>query len=142
MELSILYFLVSGSAITDLCRNKIFNKWLLIGIIGAGLLSVMGVSQDPPAVKIMRAFLTLAILIPVYVIGGLGGGDVKLFAVIALFLSSEELIIVMVMSFLIGSVIGIIKIIRNKKIGQTIHFALPMLISVLLVTNSQGMICF
>ena len=140
MELSILYFLVSGSAITDLYKNKIFNRWLLLGVAGAVVASAFGWSSDPPALKILRAFLTLILLIPVYAVGGLGGGDVKLFCVIALFLTGQELIYMMIMSFMMGAVIGLIKIVRDKNIAQTIHFAIPMLVSTLLVTNAQGII--
>ena len=140
MELSMLYFLVSGSAITDLYKNKIFNRWLLLGVAGAVVTSAFGWSSDPAALKILRAFLTLILLLPVYAVGGLGGGDVKLFCVIALFLTGQELIYMMIMSFMMGAVIGLIKIVRDKNIAQTIHFAIPMLVSTLLVTNAQGII--
>ncbi len=142
MELSMLYFLVSGSAITDLYKNKIFNNWLLIGVIGAAVASIAGWSAEPLWSRLIRSILTILLLCPVYLAGGLGGGDVKLFAVTALFLSSNELLYVLILSFVIGAVIGLIKVVSKKEFSKTIHFAIPMLISTLLVTNTQGIFSF
>ncbi len=142
MELSLLYCLVSGSALTDLYKSKIFNNWLLIGVIGAAALSIAGFSQEPMTTKLLRAAATLIFLIPVYAMGGLGAGDVKLFSVIALFLSWHELLMVMIISFVIGAVIGLLKVAASRNIKDTIHFALPMLISVILVTNTNVLFIF
>ena len=138
MELSMLYFLVSGSAITDLYRKKIFNKWLIAGIFCAVIATFAGWSSEPFLQKTMRAVFTLILLLPVYAMGGLGAGDVKLFTVMAFFLSQQELLSVIIISFVIGAVIGLVKAVMNRNLGETIHFAVPMLISVLLVTNTQG----
>ena len=89
--------------------------------------------------KLLRAAATMLILLPVYLAGGIGGGDVKLLTVIALFLGKQEMFLVVIFSFAIGALMGIAKIIKERSLGQTIHFAMPVLISVLLVTNSQGL---
>ena len=83
----------------------------------------------------------LLVLLPVYLIRGIGGGDLKLFAVLSMFLSSGELIGSVIIAFFIAAFIGIIKLFISKKIPCTIHFAVPILISVLLVTGSGGIIC-
>ncbi len=142
MAIPILYCLVSGSAITDLCRQKIFNKWLLLGVLGGIATAFIDVSPEPLFMKLIRAAVMLIAMLPVYKLGGLGAGDIKLFMVIALFLSSEELLSAVVLSFVIGAIIGIIKIVLEKSFRQTIHFALPILISVLLVTNTHCILSF
>lgn len=142
MEIPILYCLVSGSALTDLYRHKIFNKWLMICSVACFAAAMAGWSEELLWMKLIRAGVTLVLLLPVYKLGGLGGGDVKLFSVIALLLSGEELVSVIILSFVIGAVEGIIKILKNRSLNQTIHFALPMLISVLLVTGTHGRINF
>ena len=139
MELSLLYCLVSGSALSDLYKNRIFNKYLLVCAIAPFILYFAGISTDPPGMKLLRAAATMLILLPVYLAGGIGGGDVKLLTVIALFLGKQEMFLVVIFSFAIGALMGIAKIIKERSLGQTIHFAMPVLISVLLVTNSQGL---
>jgi prepilin peptidase CpaA len=104
--------------------------------------TLAGVCSEPLLIKLIRAALTLILLIPVYKIGGLGAGDIKLFAVVALFLSNEEMITAIVIAFVIGAILGIFKIALKKSFGQTIHFALPILISVLLVTNTHCLLSF
>ena len=142
METSILYFLVSGSAVTDLWRHKIFNKWLGFCALCAIAATLAGTCHEPLWIKLLRAFATLLLLIPVYKIGGLGAGDIKLFTVIALLLSNEELITAIIIAFVIGACLGIIKTVYKKSFGQTIHFALPIMISVLLVTNTHCLLSF
>lgn len=100
-------------------------------------LSFFGEGQDPFYMKLIRASITLLCLIPVYALGGLGGGDIKLFAVTAMFLNKNELIAAVVVSFVIAAFMGILKIIKNKKPYQTINFAVPVLISVLLITKTS-----
>ncbi|MBE5844776.1 MAG: prepilin peptidase [Butyrivibrio sp.] len=142
MEIPILYCLVSGSALTDLLRQKIFNKWLITGACLGIVIAIFIPGPDLLWMKLMRVLITLLTLIPVYKVGGLGAGDIKLFMVIALFLSKEELIAAIVVAFAIGAVLGIIKMLVNKSFGQTIHFALPIMISVLLVTNTHNLLSF
>lgn len=136
MTMSILYCLVSGSAITDLLKHRIFNLWILIN----GMLCVFAaiLCRDASITYgFCRMFVTFLMLLPIYIIGGIGGGDIKLLSVIALFLQKEELITCIAVAFLIGALFGLIKVIYKRNMKQTVHFALPVLISVLLVTTNN-----
>ncbi|WP_026510977.1 prepilin peptidase [Butyrivibrio sp. LC3010] len=136
MTTSILYCLVTGSAITDVYKNKIFNVWLLCGFVTGVSLSFFGAGNDQSILfLILRAAITFLLLLPVYLIKGIGGGDLKLLTSISIFLSTEEMISIVVIAFFIGAVFGLIKVIKKKNLHQTIHFALPILISTLLVTG-------
>ncbi len=90
---------------------------------------------------IIQAALITMILFPVYLVKGIGGGDLKLFTVISIFLPMGEMIGCLLGSFVIGTFMGIIKIIITGKPKQTIHFAVPILISIILVTRSSALIC-
>ena len=136
MTMSILYCLVSGSAITDLLKHRIFNLWLLINGL-CGITAACFCRDISITYGFLRMIVTFLILLPIYIIGGLGGGDIKLLSVVALFLEKEELITCIVAAFLIGAVFGLIKAIYKRNIKQTVHFALPLLISVLLVTTNN-----
>ena len=136
MTTSILYCLVTGSAITDVYKNKIFNVWLLCGFVTGVALSFFGAGNDQSILLlILRAAITFLLLLPVYLIKGIGGGDLKLLTSISIFLSTEEMISIVVIAFFIGAFFGLIKVIKKKNLHQTIHFALPILISTLLVTG-------
>ncbi len=140
MEIPILYCLVSGSALTDVYKQKIFNQWLaLFGMLG--IICAATNYYEPMWYKLFRSAVVLVILQPLYKMKGLGAGDVKLFMVVALFLGKEELWCAMILSFIIAAVLGIVKVIIKRDLHQTIHFAIPILISVILVTNSYNLQC-
>lgn len=90
---------------------------------------------------IFKMLLVILMLSPVYLLKGIGGGDVKLFAVISTFLSFEEMMVCLMIAFVVGAMLGIIKIAMTKRLHQTIHFAIPILISILLVTGNSSLIC-
>ena len=141
MTIPILYCLVVGSAITDILKSKIFNGWLLLGCMARLFLCLFGNGiQETPFWPMARACLMLLVLLPVYLIRGIGGGDLKLFAVLSMFLSSGELVSSVIIAFFIAAFIGIFKAFISKKTPCTIHFAVPILISVLLVTGG-GITC-
>ena len=75
----------------------------------------------------------LLILLPVYFLKGIAAGDVKLFASVASFLSVGDTLSCILISFLIAGVISVAVIILKKNKQKTIHFAVPILISVLFV---------
>ena len=100
-----------------------------------------GCMQEMPHMVVAKACFTILILLPIYFLRGIGGGDIKLLAVISMFLSLGELISLVIIAFYIGAAFGIIKLATKRKFPSTIHFAVPILISVLLVTGGGGLIC-
>ena len=127
---SILLLFLLGAAITDLWKDKIYNflviPCLLVGITAAAL----GGTQS-----VLNSLLTIAVaflvLLPVYFFKGIAAGDVKLFMSVASYLSMQELYSCILSTFLIAGAISVLILIikRNKK--KTIHFAVPMFLSVL-----------
>ena len=135
-----MYCLISGSALTDIYKNKIFNNWILAGVICGMAVWLSAGSPEQIWMKLIRSICVLLLFLPVYLFGGIGGGDIKLFMVIAMFLNNEDLLTVIIMSFVIGAVIGVAKVISKRNLKETIHFAVPIMISVLLVTNPLNLI--
>lgn len=94
---------------------------------------------------ILAVGIAMLLLYPIYLLKGLGAGDVKLFCVIACFLTREELVKTIITSLIIASIMGIfiiwkkkrwkeflIEIKERKKITYTeIHFSISILISIL-----------
>lgn len=112
---SVLLFLLFLSAIADLKTNRIPNGFIVLGIavgIFCSILSGRGVTAVPASV-----FLVFLLLYPLYMIGVLGAGDVKLFIMIGCFCAADELIRILVGAFVIGAVFSGGKLIveRNGK---------------------------
>lgn len=74
------------------------------GILGAGLAG---------------AALALALSFPLFVLGGLGGGDVKLLVAVGAFLSPSRLLVALAVMAILGGVIALIAVIRKRALGRT-----------------------
>ena len=123
----VLSSLVTGAAYTDFKYNKVFNSWILAGLF----IGILTQSYNGPAGGIQALTsiaISLLILVPIYLVKGIGAGDVK-------FLGTDELIQCIVLSFLIGGLISFFCVIKNRTLKQTIHFALPIMISTLFVAG-------
>lgn len=72
--------------------------------------------------SIIGMIVPILILIPLFILRMLGAGDIKLFCVIGLFLGPNAVIKTMIVSFIVGSIFAIIKIIRNQNIKQRARY--------------------
>ena len=104
--LFLIYF-----AIIDFKERRIPNKALIVFLIVGFLFSLFG----------LYAFLTGAFLglIPPLIIylvkkGGIGFGDVKLFAVLGAFVGSFEILLIFAITFILGGIFAIIMIMIKK----------------------------
>ena len=124
----ILILLLTGAVFTDLYRDKIYNLWVIPGMV-AGILGSALAGQERLVSCLMAIGITFAILLPVYLLKGIAAGDVKLFMSAASFLSIEDTMSCIIMAFFVASLISLSILLfkRNKK--KTIHFAVPVLVS-------------
>lgn len=100
------------------------------GVIGSILQSPDRFLEALSAVG--AAFL---ILLPVYFLKGIAAGDVKLLMSASSFLSVTDTVSCIVISFLIAAVFSVAIIVFKRNKQKTIHFAVPVLISVLFVVG-------
>lgn len=119
-----------GAVFTDLYKDKIYNAWIIPGM-AAGLLLSLGQGMDGVINTLCSMGISLLILLPVYFIKGIAAGDVKLFLATASFLSMQDLMSCILLSFLLAGAISLVIIIIKKKGQKTIHFAIPVMMSVL-----------
>lgn len=129
---TILYLFLTGAVFTDLYKDKIYNVWVIPGLI-TGLIMALSQGVDRFLSALLAVAVSFAVLMPVYFVKGIAAGDVKLFLSTASFLSMQELYSCILFSFLIAGVIslGILIFKRNKQ--KTLHFAVPILISAIFV---------
>lgn len=133
----------------DFKYDKIFNGWIVIGILLGYFIRIQEGGWHSAGVGCISMTLSFLLLYPVYKIRGLGAGDVKLLMMVGTFTSVEEVLHVIILSFLIGAVFSIGKIVseRNLEKGSIkeinmekrnkIHFALPVCISVMLMSGGM-----
>ena len=128
---TVLTLFVTAAAASDLRRGRIYN-FLTFPTLAAGfwLLAVKAPEEVPAVLGTMTA--TLLLLFPFWKAGGLGAGDIKLLAALAPLMGPGWFLFSTVLSFLIGAVISAVLLIRYRDLSRTVHFAVPIGISVLL----------
>ena len=112
----ILPGLILLSAMVDDLRSKKIHNVLIIILFVVALLSVgifQGLSALGPA--LVKLLIALGISAPLFFLRILGGGDVKLYSVLALVLSPRALMLSLVLGFVWGAILGVIKVILDKK---------------------------
>ncbi len=120
------------AAVLDFHTGRIPNRFILISLFSGIIYQIQeqGI-QALPAV-VLGIIFPIILLFPIFIIKGLGAGDVKLIAVIGGFLSIEEyqaILYLIIVSILIAAVQSIILICVYRKYQSTIHFSIPILLS-------------
>ena len=123
---------MTGAVFTDLFKNKIFNAWV-IPALSTGVISSLIQGSDRLFESLSAVGVAFLILLPVYFLKGIAAGDVKLFMSAASFLSVSDTLSCILVSFLVAGIISVLIIIFKRNKQRTIHFAIPVLVSVLFV---------
>lgn len=116
IALVILVLLVAVAAWTDVGRHRIFNWNTYLGMLAAPLLNAAGLGLTPHgydglAESAAGFFACGFIMLAAFVFFEMGGGDVKLIAMIGAFLGLERGIEVLLWTFSLGFVLGVTLII-------------------------------
>jgi len=110
----LLIGLTLAAAATDIARHKIYNWTTYPGILAALILSAAGRSIEFHGARItfLESLLGLAIcgfvMLACFVFFRIGGGDVKLIAMLGAFLGPEQGITAMLWTFVLGGCVGLI----------------------------------
>lgn len=132
MELIYLVLLIPlGWAVyTDLTQTRISNRLIAVGLLSGFFYRIaieggLGVLFFFANISIPVILLNL-----LFQMRALGAGDIKLFSMLGAFLSTEQLLGMMVLAFVIGAVFGIFKMVyqfifMKMELGKLtyIHFS-------------------
>lgn len=132
IKMGMVAVLLSRAIYTDVKRGQIENGLIAIGLIMGLICAGMagGLSEILNSIKMV--FTVMAALFFLFVIKGLGAGDIKLFAMLAAFFPGEIFSIVII-SFFMGAgialgrmVIRAVKRIPIYRRYETLNFSIPI----------------
>lgn len=106
----------------DFKYDRIFNGWILFGILIGVSFRVWENGVYGMCSAGILILLSFCLLFPVYRIGGIGAGDVKLFIMVGSFVSADFLLHVIIFSFLLGAVFSIGKIISEDNFRERLGY--------------------
>lgn len=109
-----LSVLVVGAIVSDFLYMKISNRLIFLGLGIAPAFRLMGEGMAGIVHYLMNIILPVLLLYFIYLLGVMGAGDIKLFSVIGGFVNFKELVFCMCISFAIGAVFSMGKLLKNR----------------------------
>lgn len=120
---------------TDWRFGKIYNRQIVLGIVfGVGFRYYE--SGLPGVLSGICSFLIpILLLFPMFRIGTLGGGDIKLLASAAIFLTPARTILFMGVAFLTGAILALLKMIKERNFVERFRYLMSYIHDV--ITTNQ-----
>lgn len=125
--IALLCALLLAAVWTDVRGHRISNRLVFsgaaLGLLANGLLpeGLGYVSMLPGALGLWLALgglaLGMALTLPMYVVGAMGAGDVKLMAMVGAFLGPRALLIATLLIFIVGGVLSVLTAFRNGQLN-------------------------
>jgi prepilin peptidase CpaA len=107
-----------AAAVIDLRTRRVPNA-LTGGIAGVGLaMALTPWGQVGAGAALAGGLLGLALMLPGYLFGGTGGGDVKLLAALGTMLGPQRTLTAFIAMALAGGVIALIVLFRRRRAGN------------------------
>lgn len=117
LKYTLLLSLLIVVTFIDLEHSIIPGKLMIFSGVCGIVLNIIGYKSNAELLSYLYGFLAGGgvIMAIVLLTGGMGGGDIQLMAVIGLFLGFRYTLLILILSFIIGSLAGITLIILRKK---------------------------
>lgn len=143
MYLMLLGFLFCA-VYTDMMQTRISNRLIGFGLFIGFIFRLWSEGSMGVLFYVINIFIPVIFLFLLFQMRALGAGDIKLFSMLGAFLSTGQLLKVMVLAFCVGALLGICKIIYQfiflrfelGKLTQ-IHFSPAILIAYILVMGGD-----
>lgn len=135
----IVLLLLLIAVYTDMTSTIISNRLIIVGFILALLFRIFGEGKAGVLIYIVNISIPVSLLYLLFCLHVLGAGDIKLFSMVGAFLTTEQLLELIMMAFFAGAVLGMIKLAYKRIVSgyvplelTQIHFSPAILIAYLI----------
>ena len=122
----VLVLFAAIAAASDLRSGKVPNALLFPTLLFGILLRILAGEASLLPDLALQMLLTVCVLYPFWQAGGLGAGDIKMLAVLSVFMDREEYLVCAAVSFLTGGVYALFLLFRHRDLHRSIPFAVPI----------------
>lgn len=127
---------------TDMTQTRISNRLIVFGLLIGFIFRLWTDGSRGVLFYVINIFIPVIFLFLLFQVRALGAGDIKLFSMVGAFISTKQLLKLMVLAFCVGALLGICKIIYQfiflrfelRRLTQ-IHFSPAILIAYVLVVG-------
>lgn len=118
----VLLLILMAAVYTDYKQNRIPNWMIVFGVFSGFIISFIHGGLGMLLDGILGMVLPIVLLYPVFMIGGMGAGDLKLFAVAGSYLGIKGITISFVIAFMIGATISLVKMMYFHNFKERIYY--------------------
>lgn len=117
----VLLGLLGIAVVGDLRNHRIPNMLILLGL-GLGLAGqVYSAEITGLGYGVVGMLIGFAVFVPMYALGGMAAGDVKLMAMVGTFLTPHEALSAALLSLVAGGVCGMLIVLMRGQLKQTLQ---------------------
>lgn len=117
----VLLGLLGIAVVEDLRNHRIPNMLILLGL-GLGLAGqVYSAELTGLGYGVVGMLIGFAVFVPMYALGGMAAGDVKLMAMVGTFLTPHEALTAALLSLVAGGVCGMLIVLMRGQLKQTLQ---------------------
>nr|WP_225779072.1 prepilin peptidase [Pseudomonas sp. Marseille-Q3773] len=117
----VLLGLLGIAVVGDLRRHRIPNLLILLGV-GLGLAGQVHAGEVVGlGAGVLAMFIGFAVFIPMYALGGMAAGDVKLMAMVSAFLTPHQALSAALLSLIAGGICGMSIVFIRGQLKQTLQ---------------------
>lgn len=117
----VLLGLLGIAVVSDLRHHRIPNFLILVGL-GLGLAGqAYSAALAGLGYGVLSMLIGFAIFLPMYVLGGMAAGDVKLMAMVGAFLTPYDVLSAALFSLIAGGIFGILIVLIRGQVQQTLQ---------------------
>ncbi len=128
----VLLLILMAAVYTDYRQNRIPNWIIIFGVSSGLLISLIHGGIGMLCEGLFGMLLPVIILYPIFMIGGLGAGDLKLFAVAGSYLGIKGITISFVIAFVIGAIISLVKMMCFHNFKERIYYFFSYMVDLFL----------
>ena len=110
----------------DFKRDRIYNGWIFLGILTGLFFHMQEDGWYGVGSAVIPMLIPFVLLYPIYKIGALGAGDIKLFMASGSFLTTEQSVHVIIVSFIIAALFSLMKMISEKMVKKECSICFPI----------------
>ena len=121
---------MSAAVYTDLSKGKIHNRLIFVAAVTPMIYAVLTINFEESILSAAAGCAVVLVLFPLFAVGVLGGGDVKLCMILPLYMNMQDAIQCIAASFISAAVIGLIKLVRNDSLRERIKYFCSYAVSV------------
>ena len=128
----VLLLILMAAVYMDYRQNRIPNWMVIFGIISGFVISYVHGGIGTVLEGFLGMFLPIIFLYPLFMIGAIGAGDLKLFAVAGSYLGIKGITISFMVAFMVGAIISLVKMLRFHNFKERIYYFFSYMADILL----------